>query len=123
MRPVGQKSSNAWGLYDMQGNFSEWVADPPRQYERGHEYDPRGRTTESSVAVKVLWLDARSSMAKEPTRGVRGGPAFDWMTGLKALSDPETETGNRFRFASARRFRAHKESITGMSFRLALVEE
>jgi len=41
--PVGQKAPSAWGLYDMQGNVSEWVQDWFGSYPEGSlAIDPRG---------------------------------------------------------------------------------
>lgn len=68
--PVGQKSPNAWGLYDMEGNVFEWTQDWYGPYPGGVAIDPQGPDS-NLQGVKVIRGGAWDSGAADCRSGRR----------------------------------------------------
>lgn len=68
IHPIGQKSPNAWGFYDMLGNAYEWVQDFYGPYPGGTAADPTGPTSGSRRIVRGGSYLRGASDARAPNR-------------------------------------------------------
>jgi formylglycine-generating enzyme required for sulfatase activity len=72
--PVGSKAANAFGLYDMHGNVSEWCSNWMGKYPNSPAVDPRGP---SSGKFKVIRGKSFNHWAVHNRSGVRSEQAPD----------------------------------------------
>jgi formylglycine-generating enzyme required for sulfatase activity len=63
-KPVKQKTPNAWGLYDMIGNVSEWCLDSYKSYSVETAVNPRDPTFDDTRVI-------RGGNWGDPTRNCR----------------------------------------------------
>ncbi len=69
--PVGLKTANPWGLYDMHGNVSEWCNDWYDKYSEASLTDPTGPATDVNAA-RVTRGGRYDSSAGDCTSARRG---------------------------------------------------
>jgi formylglycine-generating enzyme required for sulfatase activity/predicted phosphodiesterase len=90
-RAVGQKQRNAFGLYDMLGNISEWVGDryDEKYYQSSPPDNPMGGTGgEERVVRGGSYLDGPDSL-RVSRRESRAPSAKGGQVGFRCVKDPE----------------------------------
>ena len=88
--PVGLKSPNEFGLYDMLGNVSEWVMDWHGRLRGGTVTDPVGPGTGYSRAHRGCNYSDRAADCRAPARESSSPGSGLWWVGLRLVRTPES---------------------------------
>jgi formylglycine-generating enzyme required for sulfatase activity len=88
--PVGQRPPNAWGLYDMHGNVSEWCWDRylHEYYETSPIDDPQGPGAGSFGVARDGGWDGSGESCRSASRLVISPEWQDSRLGFRVAADP-----------------------------------
>ena len=89
--PVGTREPNAWGLYDMSGNASEWCQDWYKKdyYEHSPEKDPQGPpNSEYRVLRGASWFFT-PGYCRSASRSASTPVNANYVCGFRIARDPE----------------------------------
>ncbi|MEZ0367644.1 MAG: SUMF1/EgtB/PvdO family nonheme iron enzyme, partial [Candidatus Sericytochromatia bacterium] len=86
--PVAQKSANAWGLYDMHGNVSEWAQDWFGDYSTASQTNPRGAGTGWARVIRGGNWNSSAKSARSAFRGYVMPDISDKALGFRLVRMP-----------------------------------
>ncbi len=100
--PVGEKKSNAWGLYDMHGNVYEWCVDgfDSGYYQRSPTDDPTAPPGEYRVIRGGCWGNYSAKGCESAIRIGMSPAALDAGTGFRVSLVSADKSGARSRSAA-----------------------
>lgn len=97
--PVGQKQPNSWGIYDMQGNVSEWCRDYDGSFVEGEAKDPNGPEKGTDRVIKGGNYNVNAKFCRSAIRLNANPKTKDMKTGFRVALIP-VGSGTEINFAS-----------------------
>ena len=86
---VGRLRPNAFGLFDMLGNVSEWCSDGFSRYSQGPQTDPQGSSSSGSRMIRGGSWRGSPMLARAAARRWRSPDRVDCDRGFRCVAEAE----------------------------------
>lgn len=87
IKPVGEKSPNAFGLHDMHGNVSEWCVDVFHPYNAVDKTDPVQRKPGKKVATRSGSFAHKASFLRASARNGATPNSLSFLNGFRIVRE------------------------------------